>query len=553
MIKKLLREKNILIFIFLFSLFLRFYKLGEIPQVLTRDEAAIGYNAYSILKTGRDEYGVKFPLWFLSFGDYKPPLYIYLTAPIIGIFGLNEFSIRFLSALSGSLTILIVYLLANELFKNYQKSFKKTVSLGFAFLLATAPFHIFYSQMAYVSNFALFLTTTGLFFYLKARENNKYFFLSLLFFSSSLFTYNSTGFILPLLLPLVFFFFKKEFKKPAIFIFLTSFYIIYFLFILISKQYIKGRLEGTIFDKSYIESEFLNFTKEKKSKFISRPKLFIAYKVINNYFSVFKKEFLFFGGDGHPWHDIGLTDKKIGNQYLITLPLFLAGVFLIFKIRKKETFFLLSFFLISPLACTFTQDVPNTNRLLEFLFLYLFIASIGIYYISTIKKIKALILTITGTLFFISLFNYFDIYLHLFNKKLCSFTFKESFLCGSKEISRLIKNKKYDKVFIVTNEVSEEPYIQLAFYLKFSPEDFQKNASRKKEGFIYVEEYKNIYIYLNKDKKTFVKINQGKGKRNLLIVRQETDQRIKDLITNNILEEIKDSQGNNLWITGELL
>ncbi|GAI80456.1 unnamed protein product, partial [marine sediment metagenome] len=86
------RAKLILVFlIFFFSLFLRLFKLGDFPLSLNRDEAAIGYNAYSILKTGRDEWGEKLPLSFKSFGDYKMPLYIYFTVPFIKIFGLNEF------------------------------------------------------------------------------------------------------------------------------------------------------------------------------------------------------------------------------------------------------------------------------------------------------------------------------------------------------------------------------------------------------------------------------------------------------------------------------
>jgi hypothetical protein len=49
--------------------FLRFCKVSSNPPNLYVDEVANGYNAYSILKTGRDEYGKKFPLSFRSFGD----------------------------------------------------------------------------------------------------------------------------------------------------------------------------------------------------------------------------------------------------------------------------------------------------------------------------------------------------------------------------------------------------------------------------------------------------------------------------------------------------
>lgn len=70
----------LLLSIFVFAFILRFYKLGEIPNGLYQDETAIGYNAYSILNIGKDEYGKDFPLYFKSFGDWKLPVYIYSTA-----------------------------------------------------------------------------------------------------------------------------------------------------------------------------------------------------------------------------------------------------------------------------------------------------------------------------------------------------------------------------------------------------------------------------------------------------------------------------------------
>ena len=89
----------VLAIILLVALALRIYKIGSIPPGLTPDEASLGYNAYSILKTGKDEYGALLPFVFKSFGDFKPGLYIYLTVPAVLIFGLTEFSVRLPSVL----------------------------------------------------------------------------------------------------------------------------------------------------------------------------------------------------------------------------------------------------------------------------------------------------------------------------------------------------------------------------------------------------------------------------------------------------------------------
>src|SRR3990167_8023135 len=102
------KTSKILLAIIILGVFLRFYRLADIPPGPYSDEAAYGYNAYSILKTGQDEWGQKFPLTFQSFGDFKPPGTAYLTIPSIAVFGLNTFAIRFPAALLATATILLM-------------------------------------------------------------------------------------------------------------------------------------------------------------------------------------------------------------------------------------------------------------------------------------------------------------------------------------------------------------------------------------------------------------------------------------------------------------
>src|SRR3989338_11636585 len=116
----------------LFSLGLHIYKSNKVPTCINADEAAFGYNAYSLLKTGKDEYGTFLPLRLKSFGDYKMPLYSYLSVPFIGIFGLNETSARGINILLSILFPVTVYLFAKELFK------REDSALVSAFLVSTS-------------------------------------------------------------------------------------------------------------------------------------------------------------------------------------------------------------------------------------------------------------------------------------------------------------------------------------------------------------------------------------------------------------------------------
>src|SRR3989344_6933457 len=111
-------KKTVFIFlaIIIIAGFLRFYRITEIPPGINRDEGSIGYTAYSLLKTGMDEYGRVFPVSFESFGDWKLPFYIYTVVPFVSLFGLSELAVRFPSALFGTLTVFITYLLVKELF-----------------------------------------------------------------------------------------------------------------------------------------------------------------------------------------------------------------------------------------------------------------------------------------------------------------------------------------------------------------------------------------------------------------------------------------------------
>src|SRR3989344_6109468 len=158
-IKAVIFEILVLFLILLIGSFLYLYKLDSIPSGIYADEAETGYNAYSILKTGKDEYGKSYPFAMRFFGSYTPPLYTYLSVPVIALFDLSIFSTRFSSAISGILSIAIVFLLLKSL--NITKSFFSPL-LG-TLLFAIAPWMVFFSRIGYEMNLAfLFFSLTTL-------------------------------------------------------------------------------------------------------------------------------------------------------------------------------------------------------------------------------------------------------------------------------------------------------------------------------------------------------------------------------------------------------
>ena len=205
MLKFKLKNYLLILIIFL-AFFLRFYKIDEIPPALYWDEASLGYNAYSILKTARDEHGKFLPVTsFAAFGDYKPPGYIYLTVPSIAIFDLTEFAIRFPSAFFGVLTVIVTYLLARKLFEN------ESIAQLSAFFLAISPWHLQLSRAAFEANVALFFSLSGIYFFVKfARDHRLWLVIAVLSFLAAMYTFTGQRLFIPLILVILAIQFRKE-------------------------------------------------------------------------------------------------------------------------------------------------------------------------------------------------------------------------------------------------------------------------------------------------------------------------------------------------------
>src|SRR3989304_5556309 len=193
-----IKHNWILIVILVAASFLRLWRLDSIPPHLTPDEATLGYNAFSILKTGRDEYGALLPIIFKSFGDYKPGFYIYTAIPSVFILGLNEVSVRLPSALAGVVAVCLLYLIIKEIWKDTR------LSLLGSFLLAVNPWHIYFSRGAWEINLSLTITLVGIYLFFKSLKKNKYLIASVFFFALTFLTYQgaklSTGIVVGLLL-----------------------------------------------------------------------------------------------------------------------------------------------------------------------------------------------------------------------------------------------------------------------------------------------------------------------------------------------------------------
>ncbi|MEK7060893.1 MAG: glycosyltransferase family 39 protein, partial [Patescibacteria group bacterium] len=166
-----INSKLILISILLVAAFFRFYLLANVPPSASLDEVSIGWNAYSILQTGRDEFKSFLPILLRAYDDYRPALYVYFVLPFVKIFGLDVVSVRLPSVILSILSVLGTYLLVKEFFrKKISPVFNpEVIALCSAFLLAISPWHIYISRLGHEVNLGLSFLIFAVLFFLKRR------------------------------------------------------------------------------------------------------------------------------------------------------------------------------------------------------------------------------------------------------------------------------------------------------------------------------------------------------------------------------------------------
>ena len=322
-----------LICIVFLAVFLRFWQLDKVPPSLYWDEVSQGYNAYSILKTGRDEHNEFLPIArFKAFGDYKAPIYIYLDVPFIGIFGKTTLGVRFPSALFGGLTVLLTYFLINELF--YESENKKKFALWTAFFLAISPWHVQLSRAAYEANIATFFTILGIYlFFLAKRTKPKFFILSAIAFVLGFYSFNAQRIFIPLLCILLGIIYFKDLLKIKKFVGVSV--VAGFILLLPFMIYLRTPESKLRFNEVNIFTD-LNVIKES-NKLIAQDHNSIIAKVLDNrrvlyslsyvkhYFDFFNPSYLFFSGDVNPRFSL----RDSGELFLWELPLLLIGFYLL--------------------------------------------------------------------------------------------------------------------------------------------------------------------------------------------------------------------------------
>ncbi len=110
-------------------------RIAELPMGFYVDESSIGWNAWAIATTGRDEHGAAWPLFFEAFGEYKNPVYIYLLAALYKVLGYSEWTTRFASFICWAVGSGLLFDLGRRLFRDPATRVYLLLCLGFTPML----------------------------------------------------------------------------------------------------------------------------------------------------------------------------------------------------------------------------------------------------------------------------------------------------------------------------------------------------------------------------------------------------------------------------------
>jgi 4-amino-4-deoxy-L-arabinose transferase-like glycosyltransferase len=487
---KFLKVYFVLIMIMVIAFLLRVYNLGTIPGSLNPDEAAIGYTSYSLLMSGADEHGKFLPLSLQSFGDWKLPLYSYLGVLPVALFGLNEFSVRSVSMLSGVIGVLLIYFISKKLFG------KKSIALISALFFAISPWSIYFSRAAYEVNLATTIFLGGLLAFIKyinaGRANNKLFAVSLVLFILPMLTYHSFVLFIPIFVfGLLIFFRKLVFRSK------TSYLLVLIFLILAGASVFSASSGSNKLSTLIINDKNIIYERVEKLRGDNAPKnpliekmllnkyLGVSYQIAQNYINSFSPSFLFDKGGEKLVHNIG----AFGNLYLIDAIFLLMGFAGLFWNREKSLKLLFIWLIIGPISSAITKDAPNSTRLFVLMPLFTLIVSYGAYQILVLLQkrtfINIVIKWMLVLLFLLNIAYFLNIYFVHFNVQRARF-----WHYGYREAVKL--TDKYPNYNVVMRGPENFPYIYFLFYEKYTPYQFRKEVAYyppTSEGFLYVKSF----------------------------------------------------------------
>ena len=532
-----------LCFIILFGLFLRVYKIDSIPPHPSLDEATIGYNAYSILHTGKDEFGNRTPILLRAYDDYRPALYVYLVIPFVWMLDLTVAAVRMPSVILSTVSLLFFYIASRRIFKEVGVSKPEALSLMPVFLLAISPWHIYISRLGHEVNAfqSFFIIGLGLFLnsIKKQQVSMVQLVLSSIFLALSFDAYQSGKIFIPLFLMLLFVCYfkliKKNWKKFLVASAVGAMVILPIILVSFQPEAMLRFKATNVFNVPF-EIGYQNAQKliefKKNSDYINiilfNRNVVPIVIFVQSFFSHFTFDFLYKSAENGQFRIPGF-----GLVYLMELPLLIGGItFFVLKRKWKWLTFLFAWYVIGILPSALTTGAPQPMRSFAAIGVLPLLAGTSLGLVKQYKnKNKAFIVGLASfvcLIFTISISQFYLSYFNVFPQK-----YSSQFQYGviqSFEYLDSLKNKQ-KKIIISNRGYLTASYMFYLFYKKYDPVTYQKNGGSV-SGWLNYDHLINNISFSNTQE---VKVD------GILMVIDPTEYK-----KGNILKEIKNLNGDRV-------
>ena len=448
-----------LVAVLLLALALRLVDVERTPPPLNVDEAVNAYDAYALLKTGRDQWGRLWPITMRAFNDYRRPATIYSAIPFMALFGLTIFGIRAMAAFWGWLTVLFTYRLARDMFG-------KRTGLAAALMLALSPWHIHFSRLGVeVSGPMLCAIVAGLDFGWRwhTMQHARWLYASGITLTLALYTYTTAQAFVPLLLLVIGVLFWRELWAQRRVVLMVG-----LLMIMIAAPLAIAILRNP---SSWNRLNAISVLSDPNARGWSTIQKWRA--VLQQWRGHFTPAYLFLIGDAQPIHH----PPGSGQLYwldMLLIPMGLIALIALTRRDRRGALLLLAWLALGPIPAALTrQDMGSANAMrgIAGLPAWAILSGLGLAWVAELnaKKIRA---GLVGLLLGVLAWNvtlvqtaYFTTYPH---------NHARDFEYGIREALAYVQtHADADTPIVLTNWISQ-PHIFAVFFTQYDPHNFQQ-------------------------------------------------------------------------------
>ena len=500
-----MRRLLVLLILLTVAAFLRLYDLNNLPTGLHWDELDTGYQAYSLLTTGKDYFGNPLPLFPHSFADYRTPVYIYSAVPFVASLGLTETATR-LPAVMWSIIALVSLAALGKLVSG-------TWTTGYlaTFFMAVSMWHLQYSRKSVETGSLLALSTLATALFLRGLKKPISLLFSALFFALATAAYSPGKLFVPLFVAALLLIYRRQLRvvKTHALTFLVV------LTIVSAPIYLDGLFgksgmrfhDLSIFTDPTIPSEInlqrLDFALASGvplqvgmqprviDKALYNKPVEWSWRIIRNYLTTFSTDFLFIKGDPEARHSP--AKDSIGMLHLVEIvPLLLGFIYIAIRLNTPSSKLVLAWLLLAPLPAALTRDGGNhAARLLILLPALILTITHGVVFLRQKSKLLVALFALSFFVFAFSDLAYYFTRYRFESAGPFQWSFKPAIELALKYSS------EYPQVYV--DLYRDTGLMAYLFYSRFPPADFQSLhpiPDYKPESGLEGKKFNNI-IFLN--------------------------------------------------------